>query len=122
MATNIFFFFLFQQCFDRNHHLSNIHRPKCFELDQPSKVTQWIRYLNRDLVVARLISDRRSFITWIFHLPPLVHLRKIMSDMQRKYQYSVRKRGYLFFSVKDRNLSHRVDTIGNIFTSGAATR
>ena len=31
-------------------------------------------------------------------------------------------RGYLFFSVKDRNLFHRVDTIGNIFTSGAATR
>ena len=29
-------------------------------------------------------------------------------------------RGYLFFSVKDRNLFHRVDTIGNIFTSGAA--
>ena len=26
--------------------------------------------------------------------------------------------GYLFFSVKDRNLFHRVDTIGNIFTSG----
>ena len=32
------------------------------------------------------------------------------------------KRGYLFFSVKDRNLFHRVDTIGNIFTSGGATR
>ena len=31
-------------------------------------------------------------------------------------------REYLFFSVKDRNLFHRVDTIGNIFTSGAATR
>ena len=32
-------------------------------------------------------------------------------------------RGYLFFfSVKDRNLFHRVDTIGNIFTRGSATR
>ena len=30
-------------------------------------------------------------------------------------------RGYLFFSVKDRNLFHRVDTIGNVFTSGTAT-
>ena len=30
-------------------------------------------------------------------------------------------RGYLFFSVKDRHLFHRVDTIRNIFTSGAAT-
>ena len=30
-------------------------------------------------------------------------------------------RGYLFCSVKDRNLFHRVDTIGNIFKSGAAT-
>ena len=29
-------------------------------------------------------------------------------------------RGYLFFSVKNRNLFHRVDIIGNIFTSGAA--
>ena len=27
----------------------------------------------------------------------------------------------IIFSVKDRNLFHRVDTIGNIFTSGAAT-
>ena len=30
-------------------------------------------------------------------------------------------RGYLFFSEKDRNLLHRVDTIGNIFTCGTAT-
>ena len=30
-------------------------------------------------------------------------------------------RGYLCFSVKDLNLFHRVDTIGNIFTSGEAT-
>ena len=30
-------------------------------------------------------------------------------------------RGYLFFSVKDRNLFHRVDTIDNIFTSSTAT-
>ena len=28
---------------------------------------------------------------------------------------------WFFFSVKDRNLFHRVDTIGNIFTSGTAT-
>ena len=28
--------------------------------------------------------------------------------------------GYLFCWVKDRNLFHRVDSIGNIFTSGAA--
>ena len=27
-----------------------------------------------------------------------------------------------FFSMKDRNLFHRVDTIGNIFTSGPAIR
>ena len=30
-------------------------------------------------------------------------------------------RGYLFFSVKDRNLFHRLDIIGSFFTSGAAT-
>ena len=30
-------------------------------------------------------------------------------------------RGYLFFSETDRNLFHRVDTIGDILTSGAAT-
>ena len=36
-------------------------------------------------------------------------------------QHSAIYRGYLFFSVKDRNLFHRVDTIGNIFTSGAVT-
>ena len=33
----------------------------------------------------------------------------------------MRYREYLYFSVKDRNLFHRVDTIGNIFTSGTAT-
>ena len=32
----------------------------------------------------------------------------------------VRYRGYLFFSVKDRNIFHQEDTIGNIFMSGAA--
>ena len=32
----------------------------------------------------------------------------------------LRNRGFFFFSVKDRNL-FRVDTIGNIFASGAAT-
>ena len=31
--------------------------------------------------------------------------------------------GFFFFSlVKDRNIFHRVDTIGNIFTSDCATR
>ena len=29
---------------------------------------------------------------------------------------------YIFFSVKDRNLFHLVNTIGNIFTRGCATR
>ena len=28
---------------------------------------------------------------------------------------------WVYFSVKDRNLFHRLDTIGNIFTSGEAT-
>ena len=32
--------------------------------------------------------------------------------------FNIINRGYLFFLVKDRNLFHRVDTIGNIFTSG----
>ena len=35
--------------------------------------------------------------------------------------HAITHRGYLFFSVKDLNLFHRVDTIGNIFTSGEAT-
>ena len=33
-------------------------------------------------------------------------------------QCYTRYRGYLFFSVKDRNLFHLVNTIGNISTSG----
>ena len=38
------------------------------------------------------------------------------------YKYECRRyRGYLFFSVKDQNLFHREDTIGKVFTSGAAT-
>ena len=36
------------------------------------------------------------------------------------FVYKIHRR-YLFFSVKNGNLFHRVDTIGNIFTSGAAT-
>ena len=38
-----------------------------------------------------------------------------------KNETGVTYRGYLFFSVKDRNLFHRADTIDNIFTSGTAT-
>ena len=40
--------------------------------------------------------------------------------LYKKYSWYI-NRGYLFFSLKDRNLFHRVDTIGNILTSGAAT-
>ena len=35
---------------------------------------------------------------------------------------TMRYKGYLVFSVKDRNLFHLVNTIGNIFTRGCATR
>ena len=51
-----------------------------------------------------------------------VRSKNIFTDIS---QYSTGKhkinRGYLFFSVKVRNLFHRVNAIGNIFTSGAAT-
>ena len=43
---------------------------------------------------------------------------KHKSDLARK----VKHRKYLFFPMKDRNLFHRVDTIGNIFSSGAAKK
>ena len=56
---------------------------------------------------------------------------KILSSgnglMVRKSSHAQAKGGlihrgyYLFFSVKDRNLFHRVDTIGNIFTTDEAT-
>ena len=51
------------------------------------------------------------------------HLRCISlnSVYLRQFLLDSRNRGYLVFSVKDRNLFHRVDSIGNIFTSGAAT-
>ena len=39
-----------------------------------------------------------------------------VNDFPVKYFLGQSHRGYLFFSVKDRNLFHRVDTIGNIFT------
>ena len=63
--------------------------------------------------------------------PPVLKFATLTTelwDSARKRMKVCRKvttmgyRGYLFFSVKDRNLFHRVDTIGNIFTSGAATR
>ena len=47
---------------------------------------------------------------------------------KRQVTYTDSIKGYIediwvfFFSVKDRNLFYREDTIGNIFTSGAATR
>ena len=40
---------------------------------------------------------------------------------ENNHHRTMRYREYLYFSVKDRNLFHRVDTIGNIFTSGTAT-
>ena len=50
-----------------------------------------------------------------------VRSKNIFTDISRyptgKHEIN---RGYLLFSVKDRNLFHRVDTIGNIFTSGEA--
>ena len=50
-----------------------------------------------------------------------VRSKNIFTDISRcptgKHEIN---RGYLFFSLKDRNLFHRVDTIGNIFTSDAA--
>ena len=58
----------------------------------------------------------------IFTVTTSVRSKNIFTDISR---YPIGKheinRGYLFFSVKDLNLFHRVDTIGNIFTSGAAT-
>ena len=44
-----------------------------------------------------------------------------LSGKELIFDLRVINRGYLFFSVKDRNLFHRVDTISNIFTSGTAT-
>ena len=48
----------------------------------------------------------------------------VFSSFTCKWLEAVGKlnRGFFFFSVKDRNLFHRVDTIGNIFTRGCATR
>ena len=49
-------------------------------------------------------------------------LRKfVMAILQWKQGLLCDIEDIIFFSVKDRNLFHRVDTIGNIFTSGAAT-
>ena len=51
--------------------------------------------------------------------------RGYMGGITRFYESCrARYRGYLYFyifSVKDRNLFYRVDTIGNIFMSGSAT-
>ena len=40
----------------------------------------------------------------------------------RRFQMTYRIFSFFFFSVKDRNLFHRVDTMGNIFTSGIKDR
>ena len=51
------------------------------------------------------------------------YLSKTGPRCMYSYKYTCGKhRGYLFFSVKDRHLFHRVDTIGDIFTSGAAEK
>ena len=45
------------------------------------------------------------------------------AQYQDLYQHNLKiDRGCLFYSVKDRNLFHWVDTTGNIFTRGFATR
>ena len=70
--------------------------------------------------------------TILYHLAPTVpgHFRCVYINNKTSFGkgFTVKnssfgiQRGYLFFSVKDRNLFHRVDTIGNIFTRGCATR
>ena len=72
---------------------------------------------------ARAINlDNKNMKICIFTGATSVRSKNIFTDIS---QYPTGKheinRRYLFFSVKDRNLFHRVDTIGNIFTSGAAT-
>ena len=55
--------------------------------------------------------------------PTRVETRRfVMAKLHGKQGLSCDKYRIFVFSVKDRNLFHRVDTIGNIFTSGAATR
>ena len=66
----------------------------------------------------------KPFFPAIFHLSPMMHMRKVVSGNANKSCVStgVRNRGYLFFSVKDQNLFHPENIIGNIFTSGCAAR
>ena len=56
-------------------------------------------------------------------LTPLCSLRTtLVSLAYEDERYGKGYREYWFFSMKDRNLFHRVDTIGIIFKSGYATR
>ena len=57
-----------------------------------------------------------TFVLEVFVTNDIVRLQHLYSHVDDRHAI---QRGYLFFSVKDRNLFHRVDTIGNILTSGA---
>ena len=46
------------------------------------------------------------------------NLIKLLPERVKNMKYTE----YFFFLVKDRNLFHLVNSIGNIFTSGKATR
>ena len=52
---------------------------------------------------------------------PIIYQNFPLSNLKLLFVHSfnMRYRGYLFFLVKDRNSFHRVDTIANIFMSGA---
>ena len=65
--------------------------------------------------------DYESNTLPLCHAGPSVEEKVTNEDQDQTALCAYSYRGYLFFSVKDRNLFHRVDTISNIFTSGAAT-
>ena len=106
-------FLLFPQCFLLNHtivslfvSILDIISLFAVELEAPT-----IGISGRGLMhVKVLISPVK---TCFMHYIYICCIHKFSGILLRLYG------GYLFFSVKDRNLFHRVVTIGNIFTSGA---
>ena len=68
-----------------------------------------------------MIGENGTNISCLFKakVSPYDHIYYVF--LKYVYVCHLINRGYLgFFSVKDRNLFHRVDIIGNIFTSGEA--
>ena len=88
-------------------------------IQQPTSENVFISLPISKCFVVLMQEKKHCLISNIENL--VANIRSVKFSFSLSISRNQINRGYLFFSVKDRNLFHRVDTIGNIFTSGVAS-